>query len=68
MSNTIECGPLHPFFQFISQQKVQKIVWLRLVRHDTPSNVIFNLNLKFEQFRQKDHLSHITVAKDLESC
>ena len=38
------------------------------VRLDTPSNVIFNLNLKFEQFRQKDHLSHITVAKDLESC
>ena len=63
MSNTIECGPLHPFFQFISQQKVQKIV-----RLDTPSNVIFNLNLKFEQFRQKDHLSHITVAKDLEFC
>ena len=64
MSNTIECGPLHPFFQFISQQKVQKIA----VRLDTPSNVIFNLNLKFEQFRQKDHLSHITVAKNLESC
>ena len=64
MSNTIECEPLHPFFQFISQQKVQKIV----VRLDTPSNVIFNLNLKFEQFRQKDHLSHITVAKDLKSC
>ena len=63
MSNTIECGLLHPFFQFISQQKVQTIV-----RLDTPSNVIFNLNLKFEQFRQKDHLSHITVAKDLESC
>ena len=60
MSNTIECGPLHPFFQFISQQKV--------VRLDTPSNVIFNLNLKFQQFRQKDHLSHITVAKNLESC
>ena len=60
MSNTIECGTLHPFLQFISQQKV--------VRLDTPSNVIFNLNLKFEQFRQKDHLSHITVAKDLESC
>ena len=38
------------------------------VRLDTPSNVIFNLNLKFEQFRQKDHLSHITVAKDLEFC
>ena len=40
----------------------------KIVRLDTPSNVIFNLNLKFEQFRQKDHLSHITVAKDLEFC
>ena len=57
MSNTIECGPVPTIL----------LIFI-IVRLDTPSNIIFNLNLKFEQFRQKDHLSHITVAKDLESC
>ena len=55
MSNTVECGPL-------------PTILIRVVRLGTPSNTIFNLNSKFEQFRQKDHLSHITVAKDLKSC
>ena len=59
MSNTVECGPLLTILIRVNRTNV---------RLGTPSNTIINLNSKFEQFGQKHHLSHIIVAKDLESC
>ena len=57
MSNTIECGILHTI----------RLI-LIIVNRSTTLDITSNLNSKFEQFGQKHHLSHIIVAKDLESC